>query len=354
MADSDRSKVQEQADDSAQCQLLTDHASQVSFEQQFRAIAESASDAIISIDPAGKIIFWNKAAEMMFGYTRMEAKGMLFTVIVPERLRQAHDDGLKRVVETGVTHLIGRTVETQALRHDSQEFPVELSLSMWHVGPQVFFSGIVRDITDRKIKEQELHKTVEGLKRVLAGTVSALATTTEKKDPYTSGHQKRVAKLAGEIGSAMGLPAEFIDGLHTAGLLHDIGKIAVPSEILSKPSKLNNHEFALIKEHPQIGYEILKDIEFLRPVAIAVLQHHERMDGSGYPQELSGNDIVLEAKILTVADVVEAMSTHRPYRPALGITAALDEIEQRSGAIYDPLVVNACLKVMHDHTFSFD
>ncbi len=363
------------------------------YERHFRAVTESATDAIISADNTGKIIFWNNAAEKMFGYGRTEVEVMPLTVIIPERFQEAHSSGLTRVVQTGVTHLIGKTIEATAVRKDGTEFPIELSLSMWHEGARVFFTGIVRDITERKRSEEELkkakealelrvaerteelrclnetltlelaerkrtektlEKTLFGLKRALEGTVTALATTTEKKDPYTAGHQRRVARLACAIAEEMGLSKEFIEGLNTAGLLHDIGKIAVPAEILSKPGKLYDYEFALIKPHPQIGYEILKDIEFPRPVALSVLQHHERMDGSGYPNGLHGDGIVLEAKILAVADVVEAMSTHRPYRPALGVEAALQEIKRRSGTAYDSLVVKASLKILHGGVFIFD
>lgn len=366
----------------------------VPYERLFRAVAMSATDAIISVDDAGKIIFWNDAAEKMFGYGRTEAEVMPLTAIVPDRFREAHSSGLTRVVQTGVTRQIGKTIEATAMRKDGKEFPIELSLSMWHAGGErVFFTGIVRDITERKGTEEELKKakeelklriaerteelrrvnetltselaerkrteetlerTLRGLKRALEGTVTALATTTEKKDAYTAGHQRRVARLACAIAEEIGLSKEFIEGLNTAGLLHDIGKIAVPAEILSKPGKLYDYEFALIKPHPQIGYEILKDIEFPRPVALSVLQHHERMDGSGYPNGLSGDDIIMEARILAVADVVEAMSTHRPYRPALGVEAALQEIERRSGVAYDTLVVKACLKVLYGGVFSLD
>jgi HD-GYP domain-containing protein (c-di-GMP phosphodiesterase class II) len=169
--------------------------------------------------------------------------------------------------------------------------------------------------------------------------------TVEMKDPYTSGHQQRVSDLARSIATEMGLSADRQDFIRIASSIHDIGKISIPSEILSKPTKLTDLEFSLIKTHPQSGYDILKDIEFPWPVANVILQHHERMDGSGYPHGIKGDDIFLEARILAIADVVEAIASHRPYRPAFGIDIALEEIEKNKGITYDEDVVNACLKL---------
>jgi len=165
------------------------------------------------------------------------------------------------------------------------------------------------------------------------------------RDPYTAGHQNRVAEIACMIAEEMGLPKDRIEGIRVMGFLHDIGKIVVPAEILSKPGKLSEYEFHIIKAHSQAGYDILKGIELPWPVATAIIQHHERLDGSGYPQGLSGDEIILEARILCAADVLEAMASHRPYRPALGIEKALDEIAQRKGTVYDSEVVDACLRL---------
>jgi len=171
----------------------------------------------------------------------------------------------------------------------------------------------------------------------------ALASTAEIRDPYTSGHQKNVTKLASSIAEHMGLSAELIKGLRIAGLLHDIGKISVPAEILSKPGKITKDERNIIKNHCRVGYDILKGIEFPWPIAKIVLQHHERMDGSGYPLGIRGEEILLEARIIAVADVIEAMSSHRPYRAALGLDEALEEIRKNRGISFDPEVVDACL-----------
>jgi PAS domain S-box-containing protein len=201
---------------------------------------------------------------------------------------------------------------------------------------------------------RELQQSLSSLGKALEGTVNALASVAEVRDPYTAGHQKRVTRLAVAIATEMGLPQEQIEGIHVAGTLHDVGKLYIPAEILSKPGKLSEVEFSLVKMHSQAGYDILKTVEFPWPIAQIVLQHHERLDGSGYPQGLRGEDILLEAKILAVSDVVEAMASHRPYRPALGIGQALDEISQKSGILYDFEVVDACFKLFYDKEFKLD
>jgi PAS domain S-box-containing protein/putative nucleotidyltransferase with HDIG domain len=200
-------------------------------------------------------------------------------------------------------------------------------------------------LMERKRTEEELQQSFIKLRRILDGTIQALISTVEIRDPYTAGHQRRVAQLASAIAREMNLPEEKIEGIQLTGLIHDIGKICIPSEILNKPGPLDEVEFNLVKAHPQTGYNILKNIEFPWPMAKIVLQHHERMDGSGYPSNLKGEEIILEARILGVADVVEAMSSHRPYRPAYSIDKALEEIKSKRGILYDPKVVDACLRL---------
>jgi len=229
---------------------------------------------------------------------------------------------------------------------------------------QVLFEEISRDITfalhnieleeERVRAEKEREQNFERLQRTLEGTVHALAAAVEMKDPYTAGHQRRVTQLACSIAEDMGLSEDRIAGIHVAGLIHDIGKINVPAEILSKPGPLNDTEYNLTKYHPQVGHDILNEIDFPWPVAQIVLQHHERMDGSGYPQGLKGEEILLEARILGVADAVEAMSSHRPYRPARGIDKALEEIAQNKGKLYDSKVVDACLRLFAEDRFHFE
>lgn len=191
------------------------------------------------------------------------------------------------------------------------------------------------------------------LRRNLNATINAIALTVEARDPFTSGHQRRVADLARAIATEMGLSKDSIEAISTAGVIHDLGKICVPADILSKPAKLNELEFSLIKAHPKVGYDILKEIDFPWPVAEIVYQHHERWNGSGYPRGLAGDEILLEARILAVADVVEAMTSHRPYRPALGIKEALKEIENTKGILHDPEAVDACLRLFSKKKFSF-
>jgi len=175
----------------------------------------------------------------------------------------------------------------------------------------------------------------------------------ETRDPYTSGHQRRVADLARTIALEMRLSETQVDSIRIAGVLHDIGKMTVPAEILSKPGRLNEFEFNIIKQHPEVGNHILKDIDFPWPIAKIVLQHHEKMNGSGYPSGTKGEEILIEARILAVADVVEAMSSHRPYRPALGIEKALEEITKNKGILFDTDVVDACVALFQEHRYSF-
>ena len=201
-------------------------------------------------------------------------------------------------------------------------------------------------------KEIELH--VDKLQKALSGTIEVVASTVEVRDPYTAGHQRRVATLARAIAEEMDLSDNQIEGIFMAGVVHDLGKIYVPAEILSKPSRLNDIEFSMIRTHSQVGYDLLKTIDFPWPIAQIVHQHHERLNGSGYPQGLSADEILIEAKIICVADVVEAMASHRPYRPARGVDVALEHIEKESGNLYDPTTVNTCLRLFSEKSFQFD
>ena len=208
-------------------------------------------------------------------------------------------------------------------------------------------------IVNLRTRAERRHSAAQ-LRKALEDAIQAIAATVEMRDPYTAGHQRRVAQLASAIARELGLSTESVHGIHLAGTVHDLGKIGVPAEILSKPGKLNDIEFRLIKLHPTVGYEILKDVEFPWPIAQMVLQHHERLDGSGYPAGLKGEQILPEAHILSVADVVEAISSHRPYRPGLGIASALAEIGGNRGVLYAPQVVDACLRLFKEQGFTFD
>jgi putative nucleotidyltransferase with HDIG domain len=207
------------------------------------------------------------------------------------------------------------------------------------------------DITARKRAEEEVKLTLESLRKAFGTTIKVMVSAVEMRDPYTFGHQIRSADLARAIATEMGLPQDKIDGIRLAGSIHDIGKLSIPSEILSKPSKLTNIEFSLIKEHSRVGYEMLKDVESPWPLAQIVYQHHERIDGSGYPKNLKGDEILIEARIMAVADVVEAMASYRPYRPALGIKAALEEIKKNKGILYDEAIADTCLRLFREKNY---
>ena len=212
----------------------------------------------------------------------------------------------------------------------------------------------VRDVTAERRAREDERRATERLRESLEGTMVAMAQIVETRDPYTAGHERRVAALTAAIAAQMGWEGDELENLRIAASVHDIGKIAVPTEILTKPGRLSAPEFSLIREHAQAGYDILAGISFEGPVAELVLQHHERLDGSGYPRGLSADEIMSGARILCVADVVEAMSSHRPYRPSRGIDEALAEIESGAGRLYDPDVVTACLRVVRESGFEFD
>ncbi len=214
-------------------------------------------------------------------------------------------------------------------------------------------TSIEMALQKRKL-ENMLREKEEKLQKTLENTIKALSSTVEIRDPYTAGHQERVTELACGIAVEIGLSTEQIEGIRLAGMIHDIGKIRIPPEILSKPGQLTKIDFNMIKIHPQVGFDILKTIEFPYPVAQIVLQHHERMDGSGYPLGLKGDKILPEARVLAVADAVEAIASHRPYRAALGLDRALKEISEQKGLLYDTEVADACVKLFKEKGFKFN
>ena len=209
------------------------------------------------------------------------------------------------------------------------------------------------EIAKKEKAQQKLNVSLRNLKKVMDGTIEAIAMTVDKRDPYTSGHQQRVAQLSRAIAEELDLPSDQIEGLVMAATIHDIGKIAVPAEILSKPSRLTDIEIQLVQSHAQAGYDILCGIDFPWPIDQIIVQHHERLDGSGYPKGLSGNDIKLEARILGVADVVETMASHRPYRPSVGTHQALEEISRNRDILYDRTIVDACLSLFYEKGYTF-
>jgi putative two-component system response regulator len=202
-------------------------------------------------------------------------------------------------------------------------------------------------------RTRSLRESEQKLKNSLLDSISAISATVEMRDPYTAGHQRRVAQLSTAIAVELGMPEQQVEGLYLASVVHDVGKVKIPAEILSKPGKLTEVERALIQQHAQAGYDILKSVDFPWPIAQFVLQHHERMDGSGYPNGLRGEAIPLEARILALADVIEAMASHRPYRPSLGIEATLAEVSSQRGTLFDADVVDAALRLFREKNFTF-
>lgn len=272
-------------------------------------------------------------------------------LIVPEDRKKAFAT-MKETMEKGYV----KNREYYAVKKGGSKFPVEISTSIMKGidGEPIGFVTVIRNITKRKQAEQKLKQSYKKLRKTMGATINTISKIIETRDPYTAGHQLKVSKLATTIAQEMKLPQDKIEGIRIASLVHDIGKVSIPAEILSKPTKLNEIEYNLIKDHSQIGYDIIKTVDFPWPVAQIVFQHHERINGSGYPQGLKGDDILLEARIMGVADVVEAMSSHRPYRAALGTDKALEEIYQNKGILYDPEVVDACIKLFKEKGFKFE
>jgi PAS domain S-box-containing protein/putative nucleotidyltransferase with HDIG domain len=308
-------------------------------EIKFRTIFDNANDGMLLADMESKKFHSGNAAICrMLGYSQEEIKKMGITDIHPKK-------DIPHVIEQFEKQSRKEIAVAQSLpmkRKDGSVFYADVSSAPVEISGKRYLMGIFRDITERKRAEEQLQKSLQQTKKVLEEVVLTLSSIVEKRDPYTAGHQRRVADLACAIAGELNLPEVQIEGLRVAGIIHDIGKINVPAEILSKTGRLSEAEFNIIKTHAQVGKEILEPIDFPWPVAQIVHQHHERLNGTGYPQGLSNGKILLEAKIMAVADVVEAMASHRPYRPALGIDKALEEISNQSGILYDPHVVDAC------------
>ncbi|MBU3935772.1 PAS domain S-box protein [Patescibacteria group bacterium] len=325
-------------------------------EQRLAAVLRSVGDGVIASDKEGRVTFMNPTAEKLTGWKQEEAFGKKLTDVL--NIKEENLEDLERhLVEKVITEgLIINLIEDRMLvAKDGTETPISDSAAPIRDddGETPGTVLVFRDISDRKRMEEELQHGIDRLRKALGATVQSMASVVETRDPYTAGHQRRVADLGRAIATEMGLTAEQIDGIRTASTIHDIGKISVPAEILSKPTKLSGIEFSLIKVHCQSGYDILKEIDFPWPVARMVLEHHERMNGSGYPHGLSGDKLLIESRIIAVADVVEAMASHRPYRPGLGIDVALTEIEQNSGTLYDDTVVHSCLRLFREKGFHF-
>ncbi|OGD25180.1 MAG: hypothetical protein A2Y56_01115 [Candidatus Aminicenantes bacterium RBG_13_63_10] len=308
-------------------------------EEWLSALLKNVKDAVIALDANGRVTFMNPFAEQLSGWGPGEALDKsLDEILRPSGLGQQELDRMDEVILSG---------------KNETPFPAEVQRSAFRLEDNTHGSIIVfRDISPRKRSEEEVRQSWSKLRQALEGAIRAIATTIEIKDQYTAGHQRRVSKLSCAIAREMGLPVSQQEGIKVAGDIHDIGKIYVPTEILSKPGELSPMEFAIIKMHPQLGHDILKKIEFPWPIAQIVLQHHERFDGSGYPAGLKADDILVEARIISVSDTVEAMSSHRPYRPSLSLDEAMTELERNKGKLYDPEVAELCLKILREKSVS--
>ncbi|OCC14473.1 response regulator [Dissulfuribacter thermophilus] len=310
-------------------------------EELYKKLIENANDGVVVIEESGHISFANSKFFEVTGYSRNELKDLQVINLV-------HPEDRNLVLGTMKKRLAGErcpeNYEARVLSKGGETIYVDINASLIkNKDGTSSILAFLRDITDQKRINKELKKSLEELRKIMDGVIHAMALTVETRDPYTAGHQRRVAKISRAIAEEMGLGNEKVEEIYTSAVIHDIGKISVPAEILVKPGRITEIEFSLIKTHCQVGYEIIKNIEFRWPIAEIVLQHHERLDGSGYPARLSGDDILLEARIIAVADVIEAMASHRPYRPALGIEKALEEISRNKGILYDPDVVDASL-----------
>jgi PAS domain S-box-containing protein/putative nucleotidyltransferase with HDIG domain len=308
--------------------------------------------AVIEWDSEFRVLQWNDAARQIFGYSAAEAIGRHASFIVPERF-MAHVDG---VFADLMAKRGGRRSTNENVTKDGRTIFCE-----WYNthlvgadGNAIGVASLAQDVTERKQAEESMRQGLAQLRQTLKAAIDSLASAIELRDPYTAGHQERVTRLAAAIAAEMKLDPERIEAIQIAGIIHDIGKLYVPAEILSKPTKLSEIEYAMIRMHSQVGYTILSKIDFPWPIADIVHQHHEAINGSGYPRGLKGKDILIEARILSVADVVEAMSSHRPYRAALGLQAALDEITQKRGILYDREVVDACLRLFREKGFKLE
>jgi len=313
-------------------------------EDRYRDLIENANDIIYTHDFDGNFTSANAAALRAFGYTIEELSHLnVAQVVDPEYLplvQQKIKKKLKGTIRTGPYEFLARSKDG---------IPIWLEVSTRRVekdGSPVEIQGIARDITERKNVEEQLEHSFVELAEVISRAVSS-------RDPYTAGHQDRVAKLARLVGERMGLSKDRLQGIYIGSLLHDIGKLATPASILSKPGSLSNEEWALIQSHTREGCKIIDGVQFPWPIADMALHHHERLDGSGYPHGISGDELSLENRILAVCDVVEAMSAYRPYRPARSKEEVLEEIKGGSGVRYDAEVVDIMLHIIEGGEFKF-
>jgi len=321
-------------------------------EKNYRRSLDDSPLGVRIVSTAGETIYANREILNIYGYKGIEE---LQKTSAKERYTaESYAEYLVRRKKRQRGEFVPPDYEISIVRKDGEirRLQVYRKEILWNGKLQ--FQTLYNDITNRKWAEEKLQNTLESLRNAVGTTIQVMVSAVETRDPYTAGHQIRCADLARAMANEMGLPQDRIDGIRMAGSIHDIGKMSIPAEILSKPTKLSELEFSLIKEHANKGYIMLKDVESPWPLAEIVYQHHERMDGSGYPRHLKGEEILIEARILAVADVVEAMASHRPYRPAIGLDAALAEIENNKGTLYDEDAVDACLILFREKGFQLE
>ncbi|MFC1844744.1 HD domain-containing phosphohydrolase [Thermodesulfobacteriota bacterium] len=321
-------------------------------ETKYQTMLESVDAHITLVDRNLRIVWANGKAKKIFG-RNIIGKSCCEALYGRKKLCCNESSCMTRHAFRNGNIVKRNSLKTITLDGTERHFEGIARAVSWENNEPSIVVKIYKDITERRLAENELQESMKMLRKNLAGTIEAISRTVETRDAYTAGHQRRTTEIARAIAFEMGLSKQQIEGIRMAGVIHDLGKISVPAEILSKPGKISESEFSLIKQHPQTGYEILKGIDFNWPVADIVLQHHERLDGSGYPNNLQGDEILLEARVIGVADVIEAMSSHRPYRPALGIDEAFEEITINKGITYDPDVVDAAIDLFTHRGYQF-
>ena len=311
-------------------------------EARYRSIFEGSLEGIFQTTAEGKCILVNDALAHMLGYGSAKE----FMALSSNMEEQLYANPKQRLAFRKMLEAKGRVkgYETKYLRRDGSKIWVSMNVRAIYdeQGSFIFYEGTIEDISLRKTNE------------VMDGITKALCTAIDIRDPYTAGHQERVTALAIAIAKGMHFTEDHLSAVRIAGMLHDIGKIYVPAEFLSRPGLISENERNVMRDHTEAGYEILKDIVFEYPIADIIMQHHERINGSGYPQGLSGDQILLEARIIGVADVVESMASHRPYRPSLGIVKALNEIQQNKGILYDETVVDVCMRLFKEQGYRIE
>jgi PAS domain S-box-containing protein/putative nucleotidyltransferase with HDIG domain len=316
----------------------------------FRTSFENANIGASLLGTNGRYLRVNKQMAAITGYSQQELLELKFNDITYPEDRWIGDEYIKKVIT-------GEIEETSFMKryvHKSGSVIwclVLVGTVRSNEGKPLYLVSYVQDITRQRLTEEKLEQSLKQMNGIFNDIIGCLGYTIEIKDPYTSGHQRRVAALAAEIAREMGLPDDKTEAIRIAGTIHDIGKISIPGDLLNKPGALTEIETAYISQHSENGYLILKKIHFPWPIAEIVRQHHERINGSGYPRGLKGNEIMTEAKIIGAADVVEAMSSHRPYRPSLGIRAALEELIKKRGILYDEVVVDACVRLFREKKY---